>query len=35
MNNTFLQEVASSQISEIQNPNETAIARLATYIKWA
>jgi hypothetical protein len=35
MNKTFLQEVASSHISEVQNPNETAIAREATYTKWA
>ena len=30
MNKNFLQEVASSQISEIQNSNETATGREAT-----
>jgi hypothetical protein len=31
MNKNFLQEVASSQISKVQNPIETVIAREATY----
>jgi hypothetical protein len=31
MNKNFLQEVASSQILEVQNPIGTAITREATY----